>query len=324
LIKTITLFLFSITTLFSAKIGFLCMGHCPELTGICFSTNIGEKLNSFGHEYQMVLIPYHSYPNLDSFDLLVSIHDFRIPNHYKNKTILYMLEPPVVIPQFASLKKLTPYKKIFSWNHKIADNKKYYKAFFAAFNGLNPHFKNFSERKFACLINSELSQSFPHPKQLYSKRAQIAKYYNRHYPASLSVYGGDSWKRHNLSIHKGFCNDKHKVLRDHKFSFCLENWDNDEYYISEKIFHCMQNRCVPIYLGSSKIGDYIPKEVYIDLRKFKSMEALHEYIANMSEDRWLQYIKAIERFCQSEDIRKFSPEKFINRISKVIIECLNE
>ncbi|MCH9621883.1 MAG: hypothetical protein S4CHLAM20_13140 [Chlamydiia bacterium] len=321
--KKVIIFLSLCTaSLFSAKIGFLCHNPHPESTILQHWQKVKAKLNAHNHNVEIVIINSRKRPVLSQYDILIGLYDSQIPKSFKNKTILYMMEPPVIIPGFADLRRLQDYLAIFTWNHAICDNNKYYKAFFPCLGSINPQFIPFKDRKFSCLINSELSTSVNHPEELYSKRAKVAKFYNAYHPEDLTLHGIRGWQKHKLSIFKGGCKDKHLVMRQHKFCYCFENWDNDYHYISEKLFDCFQNRCVPIYLGSKNITEYVPKEAFIDARNFSSIAEIHEFISNMDEQTWLTYVKAIETYHRSDKSKFFNPDDYATRVANVVLDKL--
>lgn len=321
--KKLLLFFF-ITKVFSAKIAFLCQDPSPFDTTFYFYNEIIEELHRLGHKTKFEIVNKLKKPNLSSYDLLLATFNYDLPKAFKKKTILYLLEPPVVVKDFEHPEVLDQYKAVFTWNHFICDNKKYFKAFFPCLNTFYDEFVPFNERSFACLISSELSEIYPHKKELYSKRASIAEIYDIYYPHDLSLYGRRGWEKYDFRIYKGSCKDKDETQKHHKFCYCFENWDNDVHYISEKILDCIKCRCVPIYLGSSNIGTYIPKDCFIDARNFKSIHDLHKTLKNMSEETWLHYTNAMKKFFFSSQSKVFKKERHVQSVIDVIEKCIGD
>ena len=322
--KFLLICLLPLSSLFSGKIGLICLKQAPFNTAFEHPNELIKRFQEQGHQAEMVYFDPSSNKTLDTYDLLLTILDINFSAKIKQKTILFVTEPRPVIKRFSNPSYLASYYKVFTWNHDLYDGKKFFKGFFPHYQGVYPEYKPFNDRSFACLISGYLADVFKDPKELYTERMRIAEFYTSNFPEKLNLYGSRGWEKCKLSIYKGRCDNKHAILRDHKFCYCYENWNNDFHYISEKILHCLQNRCVPIYYGSSKITDYIPKETFIDARSFNSIEELHTYIDTMSEERWMEYIKAIEAFDRSPASALFRLEHYIESVSKVVNESLLE
>lgn len=319
--KKLLLF-FLITKIFSAKIAFVLKEPHPYDATYYHHGAIKEKLEEHGHSVHYEIIGRWNKPNLSSYDILLATFLFDFPKNLKNKTLLYLFEPPVVVRDFGNPDSFKDYLGVFTWDHTRADGDKFIKAFFPVLHGINPEFKPFKERNFACIVGSEMSHLYPHRNELYSKRREVARFYDIFYPNQLVVYGRGGWDKYNLGVCKGGCDDKHVVLRDHKFCYCFENWDNDVHYISEKLMDCIQNRCVGIYLGSKNISDYVPKECFIDAREFDSLSSIHSFLESMDETTWNRYIKAMEAFFKNPRSRNFKKESYIELVVNTIEEKL--
>lgn len=75
----------------------------------------------------------------------------------------------------------------------------------------------------------------------------------------FDLFGRFSKEVIKLDAYRGACNIKWRTLSDYKYSLVIENSD-DEYYISEKIFDALICGAMPVYYGSEKIFELIPKE----------------------------------------------------------------
>ena len=90
-------------------------------------------------------------------------------------------------------------------------------------------------------------------------------------------------------------------------------------YITEKIFDCFFAGVVPIYWGAENITDYVPKEAFIDRRKFQTIKELCQYVDEITEERYEEYLKAADEFITSETFQKeFSINAYIKRITDLI------
>lgn len=248
------------------------------------------------------------YPAPSNFPIWKSILSHR------TKNILIWTEPPTVNP-FNYMKIFHRYfRKVFTWNDALVDNKKYFKFHLPkASTGIHTKPKSFQEKKFLTIINANKSSFYPftliHPevRELYSERIKAIEFFEKTIPDSFSLYGR-GWnkpKKHSIkerffgfktfTIYKGEVVNKIAVLSHFKYCLCFENLTNVNGFITEKIFDCFKARCVPIYWGADDITRYIPKNCFIDFRDFRDYEKLLKYLRALNENSYRRYIENIER-----------------------------
>lgn len=73
------------------------------------------------------------------------------------------------------------------------------------------------------------------------------------------------------------------ILKKHTFVIIIENTDADG-YVSEKIYDAFIAGTIPIYYGNNNKRVNIPRDMYIDLKKFSSSRALNEYLAGLTTE----------------------------------------
>ena len=95
-----------------------------------------------------------------------------------------------------------------------------------------------------------------------------------------------------------------------KFCFCIENEYETNGYITEKIFDCFSNGCVPIYLGAPNITKHIPENCFINMRNYKDLSEINELIYKMKEDQFFDYQTNINKFLKSDKAKKFDYKVF--------------
>ena len=88
--------------------------------------------------------------------------------------------------------------------------------------------------------------------------------------------------------------------------------------VSEKIFDCFFANCIPIYLGTDNIEEYVPRSCFVDRRDFSSYDDLGLYLENMREDEYNRRIEAIGAYLKTKDFHKFSGEYFAQNLSEQI------
>ena len=147
------------------------------------------------------------------------------------------------------------------------------------------------------------------------------------------VGGGTNLRRHVLrskilgakkyKVYKGEVNDKIKLLSSYKYCLCFENLTNIKGYLTEKIFDCFKARCVPIYWGTTNIERYIPRDCYIDYREFGDYQKLFDFLGNIDEIRYNEYIANIDKLLNNQHFLIYWFEDgWIRFFSKTIKECL--
>ena len=107
----------------------------------------------------------------------------------------------------------------------------------------------------------------------------------------FDLFGRFSKEAAQLAAYRGPCTIKWKTLADYKYNLVIENSD-DEYYISEKIFDALICGSMPIYHGSERIFELVPKEWFYFLPTLEDNEIgrLNEFLTtdsyrNVSENR---------------------------------------
>ena len=183
-------------------------------------------------------------------------------------------------------------------------------------------------RGWAVSLEEVISQEFC---ELLSFRRKIARIADRNFSGTLEIFGR-GWNGEKMAwYHKlkkplpysswvtsgdGFI--KTQKLSSYKFCIATENIYNSVGYISEKLFDCLRSSTVPIYLGESSIGHYVPKSCFVDIRDFSSVDELLKYCVAMPENKWYEYIEAGKYFLNSQGYKSFSPQAFSETVYEAI------
>lgn len=251
------------------------------------------------------------------------------------KSIALLREAEMISPRNYDIKRHKTFDKILTWKENIIDNKKFF--YFPSVKvNLKKRIdkKNLFHRKQICLINRNLKNNYEG--ELYSLRRQIVYWYERNNPQNFDLFGFN-WDKYcfniygkniyinsifskKLGVYKGISKNKLVTLSNYKFSICFENTNKSEYYLSEKIFDCFLSRTVPVYFGAPNIYDLLPKGVFIDYRKFRSIGDLNSYLHSMKKNEYMQFQEEINKFLNSKNFHKYS----INNWLDTIINNINE
>ncbi|HJZ24121.1 MAG TPA: glycosyltransferase family 10 [Candidatus Babeliales bacterium] len=230
-----------------------------------------------------------------------------LQSYPKAKKILYTWEPPSFWPQNFDHRVHNQYDIVATWHDGLVNNKKYRKFNYALL--FSPPTQNtpFSQKKLCCMMAGNKNSAYPH--ELYSKRLSLIRFFEKNAPHEFDLYGS-GWPR-NCPVYRGFTPDKTKTMDLYKFAVIYENMSHIPGYITEKIFDAFSAGCVPVYWGASNITDYIPRTCFVAREDFTSDFDLYQFIKNMPQETYQEYLNAIDSFLRSEKAYVFSREQFI-------------
>lgn len=267
-----------------------------------------EEAKRVGYE----LIQADALDNLGDFEYLVVFDVFldqlpAIAKYPKEKLILFLWEPPSVIPENFNLTNHRFFSKVYTWHEGLVDGKKYFKFHYPVMREIIPKTIPFSERMFSTLIACNKGSSYPG--ELYSERQRVI-YYFENLGGDDFVLFGKWWPAH-LKTYGGVIERKVDYLKYFRFSFAYENIRGLPGYITEKIFDCFHAGVVPIYWGAPNVEKVIPEGCFIDRRDFLTNEELHRFLKKMSAAEYERYLENIKAFLHSPQAALFSKENFI-------------
>ncbi len=257
-----------------------------------------------------------------------------------HRSYLLLFESELIRPDNWDLNKHRHFNKIFTWKDTLIDNRKYFKM-------------NFSNL-FPAEINKDLSRKIKlcaliagrkrvnHPLELYSKRVEAIRWFERCHPDDFDLYGmgwggytliNTKWSKTlnkklpflaqylppRFPSYRGPVVSKRPVLEQHRFSICYENARDLPGYITEKIFDCFFAGCVPVYWGANNVTDHIPQECFINKRSFAGYEELYRFMNEMDDRQYLHYQEAIQAFITSTKAYQFTGECFGQTVADTLL-----
>lgn len=248
-------------------------------------------------------------------------------------------ESEVVLPTNWISDRHSQFDKIFTWDDRYIDGKKYIKLNFSNAFPLEATIDTKKRNKLCTLIAG--NKNSRHPLELYSKRVEAIRWFEKHHPTEFDLYGA-GWDRYLFSgsralralnrvsligrllashypSYKGPIPNKRDVMQNYRFAICYENARDIPGYITEKIFDCFFAKSVPIYWGPDNITEHVPLDCFIDKRRFSSYDELYFFISNMDEKVYSKYISNIDQFLNSPAAYKFSTECFSEVIVKEFV-----
>lgn len=259
---------------------------------------------------------------------------------------LVAAENPHINPLNCDVQYCSKFKKVFSWNPSIA----------SLSNGVLAMVPNeilikvtptFVERPLlVALINA--NKRFPRQLSgdLYEERIGLIRWYEAHQSESFALFGR-GWDKPSPAFtfsekmarrldrlktqiygyrpypsYKGSIETKFEAYGHAKFGICYENTKDLPNYITEKIFDCMMEGCVPVYWGANNVLDFIPQDCFIDRRNFANMADLHDFLISMDISTYTQYQANMARFLAGPQAEPFRAITFVNRVVSNIAEDL--
>jgi len=236
------------------------------------------------------------------------------------------------------------FAKVFAWDARLLDLPNVIKVLVPNQLLLEP-FPCYAERDiFSCLINANKAFRETIPDDLYRERINTIRWYEKHALDKFELYGMGWAKptpafglhgkiRRSLSslrakhfgyipfpsYHGEVC-DKSSIMRRSKYSYCYENTQGPDNYITEKIFDSFLSGCVPVYWGADNVLKYIPEDCFVDRRNFKDTAAVHEFLLSISPEDYARYQSNILGFFAGDAARMFSVESFVSIVSKQILQ----
>jgi len=261
---------------------------------------------------------------LENYDAIVFIEFPSLENKYFRQLIdnkfknLYLLifESEIIRPDNWSANNHKYFKKVFTWNDKLVDGKKYFKFYWPNKIPKNLDFDINKKNKLCTMI--VCCKMASHPLELYTDRIKAIRWFEQNNLEDFDLYG-IGWSRYRYCpSYNGSVKSKREVLQKYKFAICYENARDIPGYITEKIFDCFFAGCVPIYWGAPNITEHIPANTFIDRRKFNSYEELYNYL-KMPDREYIKYLDAIKKFIESKKIYPFSAKCFAETITREIV-----
>jgi alpha(1,3/1,4) fucosyltransferase len=151
---------------------------------------------------------------------------------------------------------------------------------------------------------------------IYGHQKNLVDIYGNGWPSGISKgYSGHQPKWED---------DKLEILKNYKFNICSENTAYP-LYITEKIWHAVMGRCLPIYSSyNSSIYQTFPRGSFIDVCEFEGFVDLFAYIQAMPDSEYLERynncVEILNKFCQNYDLeaeRQWIYDRLVDKLKLI-------
>jgi hypothetical protein len=275
------------------------MRYCIEAAGYKFKVTDGSEYAGEADSVEKVICFNMPYYRADK--VLANI-----PPH---KKVVYLWEPPSVVPELYEENFLANFDRVLTWRDDLIDGKKFFKFFYTMLEKRSAHQVGlaFNDRKLCSLMNRNKNSN--HVDELYTERRRVIEFFEARKTDEFEL-SGHGWEAEGLNCYAGLSHNKIADLGRFKFNFCYENMTNIDGYVSEKIIDCFVAGTVPIYWGASNVNKYVPPQSFIDRRDFSDTRQVYEFISKMNESEYDGYRSAANAFLDSRAVQLFSARNF--------------
>lgn len=180
-------------------------------------------------------------------------------------------------------------------------------------------------RNAICMING--NKSSPIPGELYSMRAEMARWFYENSDIPFDIYGVPPFDDLPNYVGPLEVGRKRETLGKYRYSLCLENCYDPFWslgYVTEKLPDSLSCRTVPIYMGCSNIEEYIPTNCFIDCREFESNEQLNEYLQDMTDDDYHAYVDNIDDWLRAGKLHAHCQTHLYNTLTELAADAVGE
>ncbi len=260
----------------------------------------------------------------------------------------YNYEHPHVRAVNGSPRWLARYRKVWTWNEALIEDHGLQRLAIPNDLTLRP-FAPWAERPLFCTMiakNKEMRR--PSDISLYQERVRLVRGFEQHAPADFALYGKDwnipavppgfsgrlvklwqQWRHRRAGTvpfpsWRGTVRSKDEALSQARFALCYENLRGGRGYVTEKIFDCLVNGCIPVYAGASDIHSLLPPACFIDGDRFATVPLLLKHLRSIDEVQFTQHQQAIREFLGGPQAAAYDQSTFCSTLVGGILADLGQ
>ena len=253
------------------------------------------------------------------------LHDRVLKRVPFEKRVLILVEPSNVNPSAYVVPFLrNRFAEVVTWDESLlATHPEYHRTVPGPFQEPPDYPENrFADIPFAdkkLLVAIAMNRHHWAPWSSHRLRRSAYRFFDRAAPGEFDLFG-KGWEREGfVNCYRGFLDGpKVPTMAHYRFTLCYENNGVQRGYVTEKIADAICARCVPVYYGAPDIERRVPRECFIDARRFRSLEEMREFLVSMSESEHARYLHAMDEFCKSDLAKKFTRDYHFDTIAAVL------
>lgn len=263
-----------------------------------------------------------------NMDITAYFDAFSFTGRQEGMNVLVMNEPPVVLPLQYRADVWRHFDKVLTLCDALVESHPKFEKFLHPYYGFGcppaptPDWKKLPEvypngvelpnggyterhlRKNAiCMILG--NKQSPVEGELYSARREIAEWFDELSEIVFDAYGSPPFE--DMPSYLGVIPHevKKQALAHYRYAVCFENMYHPVWtrgYLTERLLECLETRTVPIYWGCSNIEEYVPTDLFLDMRTMggenatrnQRYSALNARLMSMTEEEYQGYVARID------------------------------
>ncbi len=281
------------------------------------------------------------------FDIVVNPKDAdylicwtRIPSGFEDqlhKVIYIAYEPPLTKPVYWAYENFDKMHTVYAYNPDPNKQNQFHMTENSIYYPVSPFFENDIERIDRKLGTRGIYYSGAYCKGMYTNvsnkwginfkdgRDIVAQYFLNHYKETTII--GSGWpkvtKFRDDKVSWRVTKMKDIIDSNADFHLCMENYLMP-YLTSERFHDGIGSDRVMLYLGDTKMSEWIPKDCYVDLTPYFDFEkneldcsAIVNLMKSMTQEEYDKIISNARKFRDGMDRNRFREGQ--DRITKLII-----
>ena len=158
------------------------------------------------------------------------------------------------------------------------------------------------------------------PGELITYRTSVGRQCARYEPGTFDIYG-EGWDAdaETKAVCRGIpTRSTLDYIGEYRYYFAFENHASDCSLISERIWDALWGDAVPVYMGHTRIADFIPRDCFVDATQFENAADLLDWLRSSPKTEWDRYRSAGRDFTRSKAIEPYLPESFARQFLETL------
>lgn len=158
------------------------------------------------------------------------------------------------------------------------------------------------------------------PGELISYRTEVGRECAVSEPGLFDVYG-EGWESvpEVARVCKGIPADSTlEYVGRYRYYLALENHSDQDSLISERVWDALWGDAVPVYYGSRRLDEFVPRDCFVDASAFPGPRALLTWLRDVPDQVWQRHRDAGRAFVRGSGVEAYLPDRFARQFLDVI------